>query len=116
MADRADQQRVFVTRLRLAGVLAAATFGAACTGDIAGYSVVTQDKYAIMNCPEIVNHRNGLAAQEKNLSTLVEKAEAAPGGFIAGALAYRSELAETRTKLRLAQEAAAQKNCDAPQK
>jgi len=40
----------------------------------------------------------------------------APGGIIAGTLAYRSELGETRTKLRLAQEAAAQKNCDAPKK
>jgi hypothetical protein len=114
VADRADQQRVFVTRLRLAGVLAVAAFGAACTGDITGYSVVTQDKYAIMNCPDIINHRTALTAQEKNLSALVEKAEAAPGGFIAGTLAYRSELAETRMKLRLARDAAAQKNCDAP--
>ena len=102
--------------MRLAGVLTAAALCAACTADVAGYSVVTQDKYAVMACPDIINSRNALTAHEKNLSGLVEKAESAPGGIIAGTLAYRSELGETRMKLRLAQQAAAQKNCDAPKK
>ena len=68
---------------------------------------MTQDKYAIMACTDIIRHRNALTAQEKNLSGLVEKAESSPGGFIAGYAAYRSELGETRMKLRLAQQAAA---------
>ena len=115
MADRANSQRAF-SHAPLAGALAAAALCAACSTDVGGYSVVTQDKYAIMACPDIINSRNALTAQEKNLSGLVEKAESAPGGIIAGALAYRSELGETRTKLRLAQEAAARQNCDAPKK
>jgi hypothetical protein len=115
MADRANNPGGF-SHAAFAGVLAVAALCAACTSDVTGYSVVTQDKYAIMNCPDIVKQRTALAAQEKNLSSLVEKAEAAPGGFIAGTLAYRSELGETRMKLRLAEQAAAQKNCDAPQK
>jgi hypothetical protein len=115
MADRANSQRAF-SHVPLAGALAAAALCAACSADVGGYSVVTQDKYAIMACPEIITNRNALTAREKDLSGLVEKAESAPGGFIAGTLAYRSELGETRMKLRLAQEAAAQKNCDAPKK
>ena len=115
MADRASKRKAF-SRVTLAGTLTAAALCAACTSDVAGYGVVTQDKYTIMTCTDIVNGRTALTAQEKNLSSLVEKAESAPGGMIAGALAYRSELAETRMKLRLAQQAAAQKNCDAPQK
>ena len=115
MADRATSQRAF-SHVPLAGTLAAAALCAACSTDVTGYAVVTQDKYAIMACPEIIANRNALTAREKDLSGLVEKAESAPGGFIAGTLAYRSELGETRTKLRLAQEAAAQKNCDAPKK
>ena len=115
MADRANSQRAF-SHVPLAGALAAAALCAACSADVGGYSVVTQDKYAIMACPEIIANRNALAGREKDLSGLVEKAESAPGGIIAGTLAYRSELGETRMKLRLAQEVAAQKNCDAPKK
>ena len=115
MADRASSGRAF-SHVPLAGALAAAALCAACTSDVGGYSVVTQDKYAIMACPEIITSRTALTGREKELSGLVEKAESAPGGIIAGTLAYRSELGETRMKLRLAQEAAAQKNCDAPKK
>jgi hypothetical protein len=115
MADHVNNRRAF-SHLPLAGTLAAAALCAACTSDVTGYAVVTQDKYAIMPCPEIIANRTALTGREKELSGLVEKAESAPGGIIAGALAYRSELSEVRTKLRLAQEAAAQKNCDAPKK
>ena len=114
MADRANSRRAF-SHVPLAGALAAGLC-AACSTDVGGYSVVTQDKYAIMACPDIINSRNALTAQEKNLSGLVEKAESAPGGIIAGFSAYRSELGETRMKLRLAQEAAVRQNCDAPKK
>jgi len=99
--------------IRLAGALMAGLC-AACTTDVAGYSVVTQDKYEIMTCPDIVAQRKGLAAREKNLSALVEKAEASPGGIIASYLAYRSNLAETRMKLRLANQAAGRLGCDTP--
>ena len=116
MADRADRGNGLVARTRQACVLVAAALCAACATDVAGYSVVTQDKYTVMACPDLIANRNALTAREKELSGLVEKAEAAPGGIIAGYLAYRSELTETRTKLRLAQQVAARQNCDAPKK
>ena len=53
MADRAETA-MSVARGRLAGVLALAGLCAACTTDVAGYSVVTQDKYDIMTCTEII--------------------------------------------------------------
>ena len=62
MADRADSGSAFAAPMRLAGVLTAAALCAACTADVAGYSVVTQDKYAIMACPDIINNRNALTA------------------------------------------------------
>jgi hypothetical protein len=115
MADRAEPRRS-APGARLAGALTVAGLCAACATDIVGYSVVTQDKYTVNTCKEIVAQRNALAAREKELSGLVEKAESAPGGIIASYLAYRSELTETRTRLRLATQAAARLGCDAPQK
>jgi hypothetical protein len=101
--------------IRLAAVLAA-SLCAACTTDVAGYSIVAQDKYDFMSCTEINNSRRALAAREKDLSALVEKAESSPGGVIASYMAYRSELTDTRARLRFADRSAARQNCDAPTK
>jgi hypothetical protein len=114
MADRAETR--CLSGRRLAGVLALAGLCAACTSDVAGYSVVTQDKYDIMTCKDIVGQRNALTAREKDLSALAEKAESSPGGIIASYAAYRSDLTETRMKLQLARRAAERNGCDAPTK
>ena len=78
-----------------------------------GYSVVTQDRFDFMACPEIVGQRNNWTAREKQLTELVEKAESSPGGIIVSVAAYRSELAQARTQRRLAEKAAQDKGCDA---
>jgi hypothetical protein len=114
MADRAETR--VLSGVRLAGALTLAGLCAACTTDVAGYSVVTQDKYQNMNCPDLVGQRNALIAREKDLSALAEKAEASPGGIIASYAAYRSDLTETRMKLQLARRAAERNGCDAAKK
>ena len=110
---RAD--RNMIDRLPLAGALALAALCASCGsfGDPLGYAVVTQDRYDFMTCKEIIGHRSGLINREKELLGLVEKAESGPGGFIVGAAAYRSELGQTRTLLRVAHRAAEKNGCDA---
>ena len=69
----------------------AAGLCAACTTDVAGYAVVTQDKYDIMTCKDIIDSATP-SAREKDLSELAEKAESSPGGIIASYAAYRSDL------------------------
>jgi len=101
-------------RTRLAGALALVWLCAACGTMDPGYSVVTQDKFDFMTCPEIVGQRNALIGREKQLSELVEKADASPGGLLVSITAYRSELASTRTQRQLAERAAQQKGCEAP--
>jgi hypothetical protein len=108
-ADRPAWDRL----IRLAGALALAGLTATCAGMDPGYSVVTQDRFDFMECPQIIGERASLTAREKQLSELAAKAEASPGGIIVSVAAYRSELAQARTQLRLAQQAAAQKGCDA---
>src|SRR5829696_1547854 len=112
-AARADKS-AHVSLPQLAGALALTAMCAACAGGFdPGYAVVTQDKFDFMECPELIGHRNNWTAREKELTNLVAKAESSPGGIIASVTAYRSELAQARTNLRLVQEAAQRKGCDA---
>jgi hypothetical protein len=97
---------------RAAGALALAMLAASCAADMAGYTIVTQDKYDFMECKEIVANRAGLVAREKQLGTLIEKAESSPGGIIVSAAAYRSEMLSTQTMLHIANKAAQQKGCE----
>jgi hypothetical protein len=109
-ADRPAWDRL----IRLAGAFALAGLTAACAGGMdPGYSVVTQDRFDFMTCPEIIGHRTNWTAREKQLNDLVEKAESSPGGIIVSVTAYRSELAQARTHRRLAEKAARDKGCDA---
>jgi hypothetical protein len=102
---------------RCCGTLALAALAAACSADLAGYStIVTQDKFDFMNCPQIISSRTGLVAREKDLSDLVTKAESSPGGIIASFAAYRSELASTRSQIVAVNRAAQKNGCDAPAK
>jgi|GEM_PF-3165734 len=100
--------------VRLAAVFALAGLTAACAGGMdPGYSVVSQDRFSFMECPQLISERGTWTAREKQLSELAAKAEASPGGIIVSAAAYRTELAAARTNLRLVQQAAQQKGCDA---
>jgi hypothetical protein len=99
--------------VRLAGALGLAAITAACAGGVdPTYSIVTQDRFSFMECPQLISERGTWTAREKQLSELAAKAEASPGGIIVSAAAYRTELAAARTNLRLVQQAAQQKGCD----
>jgi hypothetical protein len=99
--------------VRLAGAFALALLTSACAGGIdPGLSVVSQDRFDFMACPEIISGRNNWAGREKQLTELVEKAESSPGGIIVSVTAYRSELAQARTHRRLAEKAAQDKGCE----
>lgn len=101
---------------RRAGALAILGLCAACAnvGDPVGYSIVTQDKYDFQTCREIVGNRSVLLAREKALNASIEKAQASPGGFLVGAAAYRSDLVETRAKVRAANRALLKNGCVMP--
>jgi hypothetical protein len=101
-------------RIGAALALAALT---ACSADLAGYStIVTQDKFDFMSCAQITGNRAALMGREQELSGLVAKAEASPGGIIASFAAYRSELSSTRTQIVVVNRAAQRNGCDAPRK
>jgi hypothetical protein len=115
MVERVDRRVRVASRVGAALLLALAG-GCASVSDPAGFTVVTQDKYDFMTCPEIVGARNGLIAREKQLADLSAKAESAPGGVIVSYTAYRSELTQTRALLAAANRGAQKNNCDLSKK
>ena len=115
MVGRADRLSGIGSRIG-AVALVALCGGCATASDPAGFSVVTQDKYDFMSCPEIVPQRNALIVREKQLSELVSKAETGFGGAIVSYAAYRSELAQTRAMIAAANRAAQKNSCDLTKK
>jgi hypothetical protein len=93
---------------------AVALAGCGAVSDPAGFSIVSQDRYDFMACKEIIANRNAQAGRMKQLTALMEKAEASPGGFIVSAAAYRSEYVQARALAAAAERAAQKNNCDAP--
>ena len=85
-----------------------------CAGNSVEYSVVLQDKYDYMTCPELIKVQGALATREKELTDQVSKAEASVGGVVVGMMAYRTDLLQTREHLRIAAKAARNKGCTSP--
>jgi len=115
MVERVDQVVGMLSRIGTAALVALCC-GCATVSDPAGFSVVTQDKFDFMSCPEIVANRNGLIAREKQLAELAAKAETAPGGVLVSYTAYRSELTQTRAQIVAANRGAQKNNCDLSKK
>jgi hypothetical protein len=103
-------------RLALALVLLLPGAGCGSIDDPAGLALVTQDRFDFMACKEIIANRGNWTNKEKELNGLIEKAESSPGGFIASAAAYRSELVQARALRAAAEKAAREKGCDTPPK
>jgi hypothetical protein len=109
--------RVSRSAVQLAAAAALLTLcGCGAMSDPAGFSIATQDRFDYMTCPEIIGQRNNYNARVKQLTELIDKAEASPGGFIVSAAAYRSELVQARALAAAAERAARINNCDAAKK
>jgi len=112
MADRRADRLLELTLRGCAAVLAALCCACASVGDPVGFTIVAQDKYDFMSCPEIIARRKGDVAREKQLSDLAAKAEASPGGIVVSYTAYRSELTQARTSVAAADRALQKNGCD----
>lgn len=114
MQDHGDLRVDRVASRIIACFVALALAGCGSVSDPAGFSIVSQDRYDFMTCKDIINNRNAQNARMKQLGESIEKAEASPGGFIASAVAYRSEYVQARALAAAADRAAQKNNCDAP--
>lgn len=96
-----------------------ALFGAALAAlagcsmpDGAGSLLVDPGRYSAYHCNELAARWKVLIAREKDLRSLMEKADQGGGGGVIGSLAYRSDYDSVLSEEKLLQRTAADKNCD----
>jgi hypothetical protein len=107
----------FGTVLRRAAVILLGAGLAGCgMGDGAGSLLVDPGHYSAYHCPELAARGKVLAAREKELRELMDRADQGTGGAVIGSLAYRPEYESVRSEEKLVQRGAVEKNCSpAPQ-
>jgi hypothetical protein len=95
-----------------AGVLLAVSL-AACglLGEGASNVFVAPGKFDYHNCAQLAESGRGLREREQELGELMARAAETRAGEFVGAVAYRTELMQTRGQLKQIAEASAQKNC-----
>jgi len=98
-------------RRALLGVAVAALTGCSMP-DGAGTLLVDPGRYSVYHCNDLAARWKVLLGREKDLRSLMEKADQSSGGAVIGSLAYRSDYDSVLTEEKLLQRAAAEKNCD----
>jgi len=101
------------------GALAAVTFCAAlagCTGGVSSiYDTgpwVQPGKYDFLKCRDITQYIAANAAQQKNLTALMAKADQDVAGPLINFSVYQAQLEQARADGRLLQRTALEKHCD----
>jgi hypothetical protein len=68
-------------------------------------------KYQYHNCDQLSASRKAVAARQKELKELIDRAERGAGGVFVGAVAYRPDYAQTTEELRVIDATARDKDC-----
>ena len=79
--------------------------------DGAGSLLVDPGRYSAYHCNDLAARWKVLVAREKDLRSLMEKADQGGGGAVIGSLAYRSDYDAALSEEKLLQRTAADKNC-----
>lgn len=91
---------------------AALALGACTTGVYTGGFWVQPGKYDFLKCPDLARITLADSAREKELVSLMERADKEAAGPLVNLMVYRSDLEQVRADLALLQETARQKGCD----
>jgi hypothetical protein len=103
--------RLHVAGLRLALVCFGLAALAGCTNG-AGSLLVDPGRYSAYHCNDLAARAKVLAAREKDLRDLIERANQGGGGAVIGSLAYRTDYESVRSEEKLLQSEAVDKNCN----
>ncbi len=102
--------------LRLAAAGCAALALAGCSGGISSvYDSglwVQPGKYDFLKCPQLAQQSVGLSAREKELVSLMDRANQSAAGPVVNFMVYDADLQQVRAELALVQRTAREKGCD----
>ncbi len=90
----------------------ALALGACTTGVYTGGFWSQPGKYDFLKCPDLARISVSDSAREKELMSLMERADKDPAGPFVNLVVYRADLEQVRADLALLQETARQKGCD----
>jgi hypothetical protein len=98
----------------LAGVgCAALALGACTTGGInTGSFWVEPGKYQFLKCPDLASRWISDSSREKELLSLMERADNEAVGPVVNLMVYRTDLEQTRADMALLQQTAREKGCE----
>ena len=94
--------------LILAGALAACS----TTFEDVSNVYVAPGKFDLLKCPDLAKRSMEASAREKELTSLMDRANQDLAGPIVNALVYSTDLNTVRAELALLRKTAAEKNCD----
>jgi hypothetical protein len=93
--------------------LAVMALGACSTDKVhTGGFWVQPGKYDFLKCPDLARLTLNGSVREKELMSLMERADKEAAGPLVNLMVYRSDLEQVRADLALLQETARQKGCD----
>jgi hypothetical protein len=85
--------------------------GCGLVGESATNAFVAPGKFEYHNCEQLDTTGRGLHSREQELAELMARAAQSKAGEFVGAVAYRTELMQTRGQLKQIAEVAERKNC-----
>jgi hypothetical protein len=74
--------------------------------------VVAPGKFEIYNCDQLAARGRTAVARERELKTLIDKAEEGSGGALVSTIAYRNDYLTVRGELKQLETTAIDKKCD----
>jgi hypothetical protein len=98
----------------LAAVVLCATLGGCAGGMQSVYTGgfwVQPGKYDFLKCPDIAQRSVALSNTERNLVSLMERADQDAAGPLVNVMVYRSQLEQTRADIELLQQTSREKGC-----
>jgi hypothetical protein len=101
-------------RIVWALLLLSAVAGCATNVDVADTLFIQPGKYDFLRCQDLAPRAAGRAVRERELLSLMERANQDAAGPVINAMVYAADLEQVRAEQRLLQKTMREKNCDPP--
>jgi hypothetical protein len=98
----------------IAALLAALALSGCATDDTMSMILVSPGKFILYTCPELVTQGRAMAKRDRELESLMAKANQGAGGQFVNVIAYRQEYLTNRGEMKDLRAQAAEKQCTLP--